>query len=144
MEVQGGESVYKVRSTGKYFSDNRYNHNYSNHDYNDGNNYIFVIHLLSQVFSSGPLGTSIIQALFGESSKVVVEADWRAYPHFQPPEVFAPFRLMDGMCYINTLESAASAMEMSAIGGKNCALMIKEHLSQVSGAIGKDQSHLLN
>ncbi|GAX76995.1 hypothetical protein CEUSTIGMA_g4442.t1 [Chlamydomonas eustigma] len=86
-----------------------------------------------KVFSSEPLDNLIIQTIFGEFSKVLAKEDWRAYPHFQPPEVFTPFKLIDGFCYVNTIENAASAMEMSAIGGRNCALMTSKYLGVHKG-----------
>ncbi len=38
------------------------------------------------------------------------EHDWRAYPHFAPPEQFPAFKLAKGIFYNNALENAASAM----------------------------------
>ena len=54
--------------------------------------------------------------------------DWLAYPEYQPPEQFPPFIIDDGVFYINTIEKAASALEMSAIGAKNVALLAREYL----------------
>ena len=54
--------------------------------------------------------------------------DWQAYPHYHPPEHFPSFILDDGVYYINTIEKAASAMEMSVIGAKNVALLTKEYI----------------
>lgn len=58
----------------------------------------------------------------------MAERDWEAYPRFAPPEKFAPFRLADGLFYSNAWENAASAMEMSAIAGKNSALLVRHFL----------------
>ena len=55
---------------------------------------------------------------------------WLAYPHFAPPERFQPFKLTEGLYLNNAWENAASAMEMSAVAAKNCALLIARHLSQ--------------
>ena len=54
--------------------------------------------------------------------------DWMAYPKYLPPEQYPSFVLDDGMFYINGIEKAASAMEMSAIGGKNVALLARDYL----------------
>ncbi len=62
-----------------------------------------------------------------ESERMV---DWLAYPKYDPPEEFPPFILDDGVFYINGVEKAASAMEMSAIGAKNVALLAREYLAQ--------------
>ena len=76
-----------------------------------------------KVFSTIPLNSSLLSSLFGIEAEVVKVREWQAYPRFRPPETFAPFRISHGICYINTIENSASAMEMSAIGGINCALM---------------------
>lgn len=55
--------------------------------------------------------------------------DWYAYPTFSPPEHFSAFQLAPGIFYSNAWENAASAMEMSAISGRNSALLAKEHLA---------------
>ena len=61
-------------------------------------------------------------------AEVLKVLPWRAYPHFSPPEKFSPFVLEEGIVYINTIESAASAMEISAIGAKNAALLVEKWL----------------
>ena len=58
--------------------------------------------------------------------------DWEAYPHFSPPERFQPFKLAPGLYLNNAWENAASAMEMSAVAAKNCALLIAKHLRESS------------
>ncbi|XP_002158745.2 prenylcysteine oxidase 1 isoform X2 [Hydra vulgaris] len=60
--------------------------------------------------------------------KPVVE--WYAYPAYNVPEVFAPFKLDDGVFYVNAIERAASAMEMSAIGGRNAAILSYQYLEK--------------
>ena len=40
------------------------------------------------------------------------------------------FILDDGVFYVNAVEKAASAMEMSAIGAKNCAILAYEYLQK--------------
>lgn len=59
------------------------------------------------------------------------QIDWAAYPHYTTPEQFAPI-ILDGhnLYYVNTFESAASAMEASAVAGKNVARLL---LSRTSG-----------
>lgn len=44
------------------------------------------------------------------------EHDWRAYPHFAPPEQFAAFQLAKGIFYNNAWENAASAMVRCSYG----------------------------
>ena len=50
-----------------------------------------------------------------------------AYPHFHAPEVFPPFEIAPGLAYVNAIENAASAMETSAIAGRNAALLLHEY-----------------
>ena len=54
-----------------------------------------------------------------------VRIDWGAYPHYNAPEVFAPF-ILDGrhLYYINAFENAASTMETSAVAAENIARLI--------------------
>jgi hypothetical protein len=55
-----------------------------------------------------------------------------AYPAFDPPEDFAPFRLGDGLFYAAALESAASAMEIAAIEGRLVAAMAARHVREAA------------
>ncbi|XP_078589109.1 prenylcysteine oxidase 1-like [Branchiostoma floridae x Branchiostoma japonicum] len=75
-----------------------------------------------KVFSQRPLADSEIAQLFTvvKDSQVV---DWLAYPHYASPGHLETFVLHDGLYYVNGIEWAASAMEMSAIGGRNVALL---------------------
>lgn len=59
---------------------------------------------------------------------------------FDPPEQFAPFVLADGLFYSNAIETAASAMEMSAIAAKNSALLVKQFLAGSTPAGIKQQT----
>lgn len=76
-----------------------------------------------KVFSEKPLNKESVEKLF-ESVNTVKEKVWLAYPHYKPPEKFAPFILHPGVYYTNAIELSASAMEMSAIAAKNIALLI--------------------
>ena len=52
--------------------------------------------------------------LFRTEPRVHVRLPWRAYPKFSPPEKFLPFVLdSGGLFYLNTIENAANAMEVS-------------------------------
>lgn len=48
---------------------------------------------------------------------------WLAYPRYQPPEKCPSIVLHDRLYYLNGIECAASAMEMSAIAAHNAALL---------------------
>lgn len=83
----------------------------------------------AQMFSSLLPSDDTLAAIFGANHTKVSQQGWMAYPRFSAPERFAPFRLLPGLCYVNAIENAASAMEMSAIAGRNCALMAAQHLA---------------
>ena len=83
-----------------------------------------------KLFSTRPLTQEELDRIFlkrGES----VAIDWRAYPQYTPPEEFPKFVLDDGLFYVNAIELAASAMEMSAVAAMNCSLLVWKYLSQL-------------
>ena len=80
-----------------------------------------------KIFTPRPLTSEEKKQMF---KKIDAEAtvDWLAYPNYSPPETFPPFELDVGVFYVNGIEKVASAMEMSAIGAKNCALLARKYL----------------
>ncbi len=75
-----------------------------------------------------------VKELFGEDAEVVKVHPWTsgAYPAYQK-QVGAdgPFVLnQDGLFYTSSIERVASAMEMSAIAGKNAALLATRYIEQ--------------
>ncbi|GAB2277293.1 hypothetical protein Dimus_012001 [Dionaea muscipula] len=82
-----------------------------------------------KLFSRKPLDDPFLDQLFSVR-KETIRIDWGAYPQYRAPEAFAPF-ILDGLhlYYINAIESAASAMEMSAVGAENMARLILLRLS---------------
>lgn len=105
-----------------------------------------------KVFTPEPLTAEQLKQLFLEHSEVK-EVRWLAYPHY-PATVaqgtLQPFELFDSLYYVNAIEIAASAMEMSVIGARNVALLAHhrwhgdtEHVvtaGRLSGARGHLQS----
>ena len=81
-----------------------------------------------KVFSRQPLSESDLDAMFVRRVETVVK-DWLAYPHYSPPDRFVPFALDDHFFHTNTIEWAASAMEMGAIAGHNAALLLSKSLN---------------
>lgn len=75
-----------------------------------------------KVFSPEPLTDEQLRLLF-ESYHAVIVKNWLAYPKYSPPEKIPPIILHGGIYYVNGIELAASAMEMSAISAKNVALL---------------------
>lgn len=82
-----------------------------------------------KVFSRDTLSEEDLDKLFVDRTTVKV-VDWLAYPHYTPPEKFSPFRLDDGVFYVNAIERVASAMELGAIGGRNAALLAAKYLKE--------------
>lgn len=82
-----------------------------------------------KIFSPEPLNPEQMAALFDRVDEVHV-VDWRAYPDYRLLDQQTPhFVLHSGLFYVNAIEWAASAMEMSLIGAKNAALLTREFLS---------------
>ncbi|XP_065201064.1 prenylcysteine oxidase 1-like isoform X2 [Planococcus citri] len=81
-----------------------------------------------KIFSKRPLTETELDDLFSERSPCSV-VDWLAYPQYTDLGVSSKFILHPGLYYINAIEWAASAMEMSVIGAKNVALLISKELS---------------
>ena len=84
-----------------------------------------------KVFSRKLMTEQEINTLFSDVKTVAVK-DWLAYPHYNPPPDFLPFLLDDHLFYLNTIEWAASAMEMSCISAKNVALITAASLNRVN------------
>jgi prenylcysteine oxidase / farnesylcysteine lyase len=83
----------------------------------------------AKVFSKELLTAEILADIFEDGAEVVQTFDWLAYPKFQAMgEKFARFQMADGIFYTSTIESAASAMEMSAISGRAVAALVTRSL----------------
>jgi hypothetical protein len=70
--------------------------------------------------------------------------EWKAYPQFDPPEAFPAFKMVEGLCLNNAWENGASAMEMSAVAGKNCALLVTKHIRSQMGHIRRDEGPIVS
>lgn len=76
-----------------------------------------------KIFSQNPLTESQLDDLFTERRETKV-VDWLAYPRYRFPQSLGKFVFnAPGLYYTNAIETAASAMEMSAISGRNVALL---------------------
>lgn len=77
-----------------------------------------------KVFSPVPLSDGELNMLFISYNKNSVKVnDWLAYPHYARPPTSDLFRIHRNFFYLNSVEWAASAMEMSVIAAKNVALL---------------------
>lgn len=83
-----------------------------------------------KVFSQQPLSKNQIDQLFESTSEIKV-VEWLAYPHYQVPTESQNFQIADRLYHINAIEWTASAMEMSCIGAKNVALLIKKNVNSL-------------
>lgn len=86
---------------------------------------------LWKVFSRQRLSEQTIRHFFDSGAEIVETYPWMAYPKFSPPERFAPFDADDAVgafFYTSPLESAGSAMEMSALSGANAAALVATRL----------------
>uniref|UniRef100_A0A8C9U175 Prenylcysteine oxidase 1 like n=1 Tax=Scleropages formosus TaxID=113540 RepID=A0A8C9U175_SCLFO len=75
-----------------------------------------------KVFSQRPLGKAELKTLFKSYYSVQVTS-WQAYPHYGSTQGLPLIILHDNLYYLNGIEWAASAMEMSAVAAKNIALL---------------------
>lgn len=81
-----------------------------------------------KVFSNRRLDHHELYALFDQIDDIQ-EINWLAYPDYRSVgQPLPPFRLRAGIYYLNAIEWAASAIEMSLIGAKNVALLICHEL----------------
>lgn len=77
-----------------------------------------------KVFSPVPLSDGELNLLFINYKKNSVKVnDWLAYPHYAKLPASDLFRIHRNFFYLNAIEWAASAMEMSVIAAKNVALL---------------------
>ncbi|KYN10721.1 PREDICTED: prenylcysteine oxidase-like [Trachymyrmex cornetzi] len=75
-----------------------------------------------KVFSRKPLETSLVHDMF---SKIIEKKEiaWKAYPRYSTKMNFDNFKLHDALYHVNAFEWAGSSMEMSAIAGRNVAIL---------------------
>ncbi len=75
-----------------------------------------------KVFSPKPLEKSELKTLFKSYYSVQV-TDWLAYPHYGSTQGLPPVELYENLYFLNGIEWAGSAMEMSSVAAKNIALL---------------------
>lgn len=90
-------------------------------DYKQGDKVLPVY----KIFTNEPLTETEINEIFPLRDAFEL-VDWTgAYPVYASDVTTSSFELMSNLYYVNAIEMAASAMEMSAIGGRNVALLVK-------------------
>nr|XP_046231404.1 prenylcysteine oxidase 1 isoform X2 [Scatophagus argus] len=94
-----------------------------------------------KVFSQQPLSQEQLRDIF-LSWDSVSETRWLAYPSYRPPQrKTPPFILHNRLYYLNAVEWAASAMEMSAISARNVALLAHHRWHQQVSKIDQEDLH---
>lgn len=93
-----------------------------------------------KVFSNEVLTKEQLNLLFSSYDSVKVKP-WLAYPQYSPPEKCPPIVLHEHLYYLNGLERAASAMEMSAIAARNAALLAFHRWHGHSASIDQEDLH---
>ncbi|XP_060918160.1 prenylcysteine oxidase 1 [Labrus mixtus] len=94
-----------------------------------------------KVFSPQPLSQEQLKDMF-LSRDSVSETRWLAYPSYSPPHRNTPpFILHNRLYYLNAVEWAASAMEMSAISARNVALLAHHRWHKQVGKIDQEDLH---
>ncbi|RZF47288.1 hypothetical protein LSTR_LSTR009779 [Laodelphax striatellus] len=80
---------------------------------------------LWKIFSSERLNPYDLELYFGEDFEVRLEKVWEAYPEYEVPTLIEDsFFIQHNLYYLNAVEWAASAMEMSVLSAKNIAVII--------------------
>lgn len=94
-----------------------------------------------KVFSPEPLTEEHLKNMF-LSWDSVSETRWLAYPTYSPPQrKTPPFILHKRLYYLNAVEWAASAMEMSAISARNLALLAHHRWHNQESKIDQEDLH---
>lgn len=94
-----------------------------------------------KIFSSESLPQEELKKIF-VSWDSVSETSWLAYPSYSPPHRGTPpFILHDRLYYLNAIEWAASAMEMSAISARNLVLLAHHRWYQQTDKIDQEDLH---
>ncbi|CAK6959391.1 prenylcysteine oxidase 1 [Scomber scombrus] len=94
-----------------------------------------------KVFSQQPLSQEQLHDMF-LSWDSVSETKWLAYPAYRPPHrKTPPFILHNRLYYLNAVEWAASAMEMSAISARNVALLAHHRWHNQVSKIDQEDLH---
>jgi len=76
-----------------------------------------------KLFSREPATESLLDEVFS-SRDAVEQIRWEAYPVLRPSGDLPPFRLADGLYWVNAMEFAVSTMETEAVAARNVANLV--------------------
>ncbi|XP_062870875.1 prenylcysteine oxidase 1-like [Trichomycterus rosablanca] len=94
-----------------------------------------------RMFSNEPLSEEQLRTLF-VSRERVLERRWLAYPSYRAPERRAPpFVLHQNLFYINSIEWAASSIEMNAVSARNVALLARHRWHGQTEKVDQEDLH---
>ncbi|XP_015229361.1 PREDICTED: prenylcysteine oxidase-like [Cyprinodon variegatus] len=94
-----------------------------------------------KVFSPQTLDKSQLKTLFRSYYSAQV-TEWQAYPHYGSSQGLPPIELHPNLYYLNGIEWAGSAMEMSSVAAKNIALLAYHRWNKQSDMV--DQKDLMH
>ncbi|XP_071555111.1 prenylcysteine oxidase 1 [Temnothorax nylanderi] len=86
-----------------------------------------------KIFSRTPVETRLLDVMFSHVTENK-QIGWKAYPHYSTNMKLGNFKLHDALYHVNAIEWAASAMEMSAIAGRNVAILANKDFLQKSSS----------
>jgi len=75
---------------------------------------------------------SLLDQVFPHRS-AVEQVRWQAYPVLRPSGDLPPFRLADGLYWVNAMEFAVSTMETEVVAARNVANLVVEERRQGAG-----------
>ena len=81
-----------------------------------------------KLFSRKPVAESLLDEVFS-SRNAVEQIRWEAYPVLCPSSDLPPFRLADGLYWVNAMEFAVSTMETEAVAARNVANLVADRLA---------------
>jgi prenylcysteine oxidase/farnesylcysteine lyase len=81
-----------------------------------------------KLFTRDPVPESLLDELF-ESRELVEQIRWEAYPVLRPTSELPPFRVADGLFWVNAMEYAVSTMETQAVAARNVANLVAAELA---------------
>ncbi|MBN3317458.1 PCYOX oxidase, partial [Atractosteus spatula] len=93
-----------------------------------------------KVFSGKRLSKEQLGAVFLQWDEIS-EVPWLAYPSYSPPQRLPPIVLHERLYYLNGIEWAASAMEMSAIAARNIVLLAHHRWHGMTHQIDQEDLH---
>lgn len=82
-----------------------------------------------KVFSRTPLEDAFFNKVF-KNRKGRVHQKWKAYTVLSPMQEWPPFKIDEGLFYLNAMESAVSAMETEAVAARNIANLAIDFMQQ--------------